>query len=162
MIFNSFITFLKTNFSSFLSSNLQSIITSYLPSTISSSKIIIFILSLVILKIQQKINKLPNSLTINLYNIPTDVAPIPSKKLTLYLSLVKLIKKSCNSSSLPLIADYNGKLNYLSNATNVPITKFITLDSILTYNVDLTFNCSITLSSQSLEKLKKFVNKANH
>jgi hypothetical protein len=162
MIFNSFITFLKTNFSSFLSSNLQSIITSCLPTTISSSKIIIFILSLVILKIQQKINKLPNSFTINLYNIPTDVAPIPSKKLTLYLSLVKLIKKSCNLSSLPLIADYNGKLNYLSNATNVPITKFITLDSILTYNDDLTFNCSITLSSQSLEKLKKFINKANH
>jgi hypothetical protein len=162
MIFNSVITYIKTNFSSFLSSNLQSIITSSLPSAISSNKIIIFILSLVILNIQQKLNTLPNSFTINLYNIPTDIAPIPSKKLILYLSLVKLIKKTCNPSSLPLIADYDGKLNYLLNATNVYITKYINLNSTLTYNDDFTFNCSLTLSSQSLEKLNKFIRKANH
>ena len=162
MIFNSIIPYIKNNLSSFLSSNLQSIITSYLPSAVSSSKIIIFILSLVILKIQQKLNTLPNSFTVNLYNIPTDTAPTPSKKLTLYLSLVKLIKKTCNPSSLPLIADYDGKLNYISNASNVTITKFITLDSTLTFNDDITFNCSITLSSKSLNKLKNFIRKANH
>ena len=162
MIFNSFITFLKNNFSSFLSSNLQSLITSSLPSVISSNKIIICILSLVILNIQQKLNKKPNSFTINLYNIPTDIEPIPSKKLTLYLSLVKLIKNTCNPSYLPLIADYNGKLNYISNTSNVCITNFITLNSTLTYNDDLTFNCSITLSSNSFIKLKKFIRKANH
>jgi hypothetical protein len=162
MIFNSIIPYIKNNLSSFLSSNLQSIITSYLPSAVSSNKIIIFILSLVILKIQQKLNTLPNSFTINLYNIPTDIAPIPSKKLTLYLSLVKLIKKTCNPSSLPLIADYDGKLNYISNASNLYITKFITLDSTLTFNDELPFNCSITLSSKSLNKLKNFIRKANH
>jgi len=162
MIFNSIITFLKTNFSSFLSSNLQSIMASSLPPALSSNRIIIFILSLVILNIQQKLSKLPNSFTINLYNIPTDIAPTPSKKLTLYLSLVKFIKKTCNPSSLPLIADYVGKLNYLSTSSNVTITKYITLDSILTYNADLTFNCAITLSSPSLEKLKKFIRKASH
>jgi hypothetical protein len=161
MIFNSALTFIKTNFSSFLSSNIQSIITSYLPSAISSSKIIIFILSLVILKIQQKLNTPPNSLTVNLYNISTDTAPIPSQKLTLYILLVKLIKNTCCPSSLPLIAGYDSKLNYLSNTTNVPVTKFITLNSTLTYNDDNTFNCSLTLSSQSLEKLKKFI-KAKH
>jgi hypothetical protein len=162
MNFNYVINFIKTNFSSFLSSNLQSILASSLPSALSSNKIIIFILSLVILNIQQKLNTLPNSFTVNLYNIPTDIAPIPSKKLTLYLSIVKLIKKTCNPSSLPLIADYDGKLNYLSNASNVSINKYITLDSTLTFNDDLTFNCSLTLSSQSLEKLKKFISKANH
>ena len=162
MIFNSAINFIKTNFSSFLSSNLQSILASSLPSALSTNKIIIFILSLVILKIQQKLNALPNSFTINLYNIPTDIAPTSSKKLSLYLALIKLIKKTCNPSSLLLIADYNGKLNYLSNTSSVSITKFITLDSTLTYNDDFTFNCSITLSSQSLEKLKKFIRKANH
>jgi len=162
MIINSVITFIKTNYSSFLSSNLQSILASSLPSTLSSNKIIIFILSLVILNIQQKLNTLPNSFTVNLYNIPTDIAPTPSKKLILYLSLVKLIKKTCNPSSLPLIADWEGKLNYLSNATNVSITKYINLNSTLTYNDDLTFNCSLTLSSHSLEKLKKFVRKASH
>jgi hypothetical protein len=162
MIFNTAINFIKTNFSSFLSSNLQSILASSLPSALSTNKIIIFILSLVILKIQQKLNTLPNSFTINLYNIPTDIAPTPSKKLSLYLALIKLIKKTCNTSSLPLIADYNGKLNYLSNATNVSIKKFITFDSTLIYNNNLTFNCSITLSSQSLEKLKKFIHTANH
>jgi hypothetical protein len=72
-----------------------------------------------------------------------------------------MIKSICNPSSLPLIADYNGKLNYISNTTGVYITKFITLDSNLTYNDDLTFNCSIILSSKSLEKLKKFISKAN-
>ena len=162
MIFNSVITFIKTNYSSFLSSNLQSILASSLPSALSSNKIIIFILSLVILNIQQKLNTLPNSFTVNLYNIPTDITPTPSKKLILYLSLVKLIKKTCNPSSLPLIADWEGKLNYLSNATNVSITKYINLNSTLTYNDDITFNCSLTLSSQSLEKLKKFIRKANH
>jgi len=162
MIFNSVITFIKTNYSSFLSSNLQSILASSLPSALSSNKIIIFILSLVILNIQQKLNTLPNSFTVNLYNIPTDITPTPSKKLILYLSLVKLIKKTCNPSSLPLIADWEGKLNYLSNATNVSITKYINLNSTLTYNDDITFNCSLTLSSQSLKKLKKFVRKASH
>ena len=162
MIFNSVLTFIKTNFSSFLSSNLQSIIASSLPSALSSNKIIIFILSLVILNIQQNLNTLPNSFTVNLYNIPTDIAPTPSKKLILYLLLVKLIKKTCNPSSLPLIADWEGKLNYLSNATNVSITKYINLNSTLTYNDDLTFNCSLTLSSHSLEKLKKFIRKASH
>jgi len=161
MIYNSVLTFLKANFSSLILSNLQSIITSNLPSVLSANKIIIFILSLVVVKIQQKLNTLPNSFTINLYNIPIDVAPTPSKKLILYLSLIKLIKKTCNPSSLPLIADYDGKLNYISNASNVPLTKFITLDSILTYNDDLTFNCSITLSSKSLEKLNKFIRKAS-
>ena len=162
MILHSAFSFIKTNFSSFLSSNLQSIITSCLPSTVSSSKIIIFILSLVILKIQQKLNKLPNSFTINLYNISTDIAPTSSKKLTLYISLVKLIKNTCCPSSLPLIAGYDGKLNYLSNTTNVPITKFIMFNSTLTYNKDNTFNSSLTLSSQSLEKLRKFISKAKH
>jgi hypothetical protein len=162
MNFNSIITFIKNNFSSFLSSNLQSIMASSLPSVLTSNKIIIFILSLVILNIQQKLNILPNSFTVNLYNIPTDTAPTPSKKLILYLSLVKLIKKTCEPSSLPLIADYDGKLNYISNATNVSIKKYITLNSTLTYNDDFTFNCSLTLSSQSLEKLKKFIRKANH
>jgi len=162
MIFNSALTFIKTNFSSFLSSNLQSIITSCLPSVVSSSKIIIFILSLVILKIQEKLNKLPNSFTINLYNISTDTAPTSSQKLTLYISLVKLIKNTCCPSSLPLIAGYDGKLNYLSNTTNVPITKFIMFNSTLTYNKDNTFNSSLTLSSQSLEKLRKFISKAKH
>ena len=162
MILHSAFSFIKTNFSSFLSSNLQSIITSCLPSTVTSSKIIIFILSLVILKIQQKLNKLPNSFTINLYNISTDTAPTPSKKLTLYISLVKLIKNTCCPSSLPLIVGYDGKLNYLSNTTNVPITKFITLNSTLTYNHENTFNCSLTLTSQSLEKLRKFIRKGKH
>ena len=162
MIFNSVITYIKNNLSSFLSSNLQSIITSYLPSAISSSKIIIFILSLVILKIQQKLNAPPNSLTVNLYNISTDSAPTPSPKLLFYISLVKLIKNTCNPSSLPLIAGYDGKLNYISNTTNVPVTKFITLNSTLTYNNDNTFNCTLTLSSQSLEKLRKFISKAKH
>jgi hypothetical protein len=162
MILHSAFSFIKTNLSSFLSSNLQSIITSCLPSTISSSKIIIFILSFVILKIQQKLNTLPNSFTINLYNIPTDTEPTSSQKLTLYTSIVKLIKNTYCPSSLPLIAGYDGKLNYLSNTTNVPITKFITLDSTLTYNDDITFNCSLTVSSQSLEKLKKFISKAKH
>lgn len=160
MILNSVITFIKNNFYSFLSSNLQSIVASNLPTAISTNKIIIFILSLVILKIQQNLNKLPNSFTINLYNIPTDIAPTMSKKLTLYLMLVKIIKKTCNPSSLPLIADYDGKLNYISNTTSVSITKYITIDSTLTYNADLTFNCSLTLSSQSLKKLKKFISLA--
>jgi hypothetical protein len=80
MNFNYVINFIKTNFSSFLSSNLQSILASSLPSALSSNKIIIFILSLVILNIQQKLNTLPNSFTVNLYNIPTDIAPISSKK----------------------------------------------------------------------------------
>jgi hypothetical protein len=83
MIFNSLILFLKNNLSSFLSSNLQSIITSKLPSIVSSNKIIIFILSFVILNIQQKLNTKPSSFTVNLYNIPTDIAPTPSKKLYL-------------------------------------------------------------------------------
>ncbi len=159
MIFNSVVTFIKTNLSSFLSTNLQSIIASNLPSVLSTNKIIVCILSLVILIIQQKLNTLPNSFTINLYNIPTDTAPTPSQKLTLYLALVKLIKNTCDPTSLPLIADYNGKLNYLSNTTNVPITSCITLNSSLTYNDDLTFNCSLTLSSQSLKKLNKFIHK---
>lgn len=158
MIFNSIISYIKTNLSSFLSSNIQSIIASNLPSALSTNKIIICILSLVILIIKQKLNTPPNSFTVNLYNIPTDTPPTPSQKLTLYLALVKLIKKTCEPSSLPLIADYDGKLTYLSNASNVPITKFITLNSTLTYNNDLTFNCSLTLSSQSLKKLKKFIN----
>jgi hypothetical protein len=162
MIFNSAITYLKTNFSSLLSSNLQSIIASNLPSALSTNKIIIFILSLVIHNIQQKLNTLPNSLTINLYNISTDMAPTPSQKLTFYISLVKLIKNTCNPSSLPLIAGYDGKLNYISNTTNVSVTKFITLNSSLTYNDDNTFNCTLTLSSKSLEKLKKFIHKAKH
>jgi hypothetical protein len=161
MIFNSAITFIKNNFSSFLSSNMQSIMVSFLPSTLSTNKIFILILSLVILKIQQKLNMLPNSFTINLYNIPTDLAPTPSKKLTLYLEIVKIIKKTCDLSSIPFIADYDGKLNYISNTSGVYITKYITLDSTLTYNVDLTFNCSITLSSKSISKLKKFINNAN-
>ena len=162
MILNSAFSFIKTNFSSFLSSNLQSIITSYLPSTVSSSKIIIFILSLVILKIQQKLNKLPNSFTINLYNISTDTAPTSSQKLTLYISLVKLIKNTCCPSSLPLIVGYDGKLNYLSNTINVPVTNFIILNSTLINNKDNTFNCSLTLTSQSLEKLRKFIRKGKH
>ena len=157
MIINSVISFIKSNFSSFISSNLQTILASSLPSSLSTNKIIIFILSLVILIIKQKLSTLPNSFTVNLYNIPTDIAPTPSKKLTLYLSLVKIIKKTCNPSSLPFIADYDGKLNYLSNVSAVSINKYITLDSTLTYNADLTFNCSITLSSQSLKKLKKFI-----
>jgi len=161
MIFNSVISFLKTNFNSFLSSNIQSIISNSLPSALSSNKIIIFILTLIILNIQQKLNTPPNSFTVNLYNIPTDITPIPSKKLTLYLSLVQLIKNTCNPSFLPLIADYDGKLNYISNATGIYITKSIILDSSLTYNDDLTFNCSIILSSKSLKKLKKFINEAN-
>jgi hypothetical protein len=162
MIINSSFTFLKNNLSSLLSSNLQSIINSILPSVISSNKIIIFILSMVIYNIQQKLNKKPNSFTINLYNISTDIEPTLSKKLILYLSIVKLIKNTCNPCSLPLISDYNGKLNYISNTSNVYITKYITLDSILTYNDDLTFNCSITLLSNSLIKLKKFLRKSIH
>ena len=54
---------------------------------------------------------------------------------------------------MPLIADYDGKLNYLSNATSVTITKFITLDSTLTYNDDFTFNCSLIFENDPFKPI---------
>jgi hypothetical protein len=153
------ITLIKNNLT-FLLNNLNSIMILNLPSLIFSNKIIIFIISLVLVKIEEKINVKPNSLFINLDNIPIDMPPTPSEKLSLYLSLVKLIKNNCNINSLPLIVDYKGRLNYIDNASNVQINKNITLNSTFIYNDDNTFNCSLTLFSKSYHKLKKFINKA--
>jgi hypothetical protein len=160
MIFNSVLSYLKTNLSSFISSNLQSLVASNLPSIFSSNKLLLFILTYAILFIQNKLNSKPYSFTINLYNVPTSTQPTSSNKLNLYLAIVKLIKLKYNCSSLPFIADFNGKFNYISTTSNVALSNYILLNSTLTYNDDISFNPSITISSPSLSKLKLFIHKA--
>ena len=148
-----------------LISSLSSNISSY----ISSSSLFIIILVLVILSIIFKFKSsfiLPSTyletFTIDLFNLPVNSLPSPSPKLILYIALVRFIKhkfKFCNS--INFIADFNGKFNFLSNSSNVRLSKLITLNSSFSYNNDNFFDCSITLSSSSLPALVQFIKHAS-
>ena len=144
-------------------------IISSLSSSLSSSSLVSIISVLVILSIIFKFKSsiiLPSTyletFTIDLFDIPVNSLPSPSHKLNLYFAIVTFIKhkfKFCNS--INFIADFNGKFNFLSNSSNVRLSKLISLNSSFSYNNDNSFNCSITITSSSLPALVHFIKHAS-